>query len=195
MNKRDTAAGVMYGLAFADALGARTEFVPTAWAVADQALGSDPAGLLERLQQYARGQRGVYHAAWLGDHWQRPAVDSPEGFIGRGWDECLDALERITSGLRRFAHGMDPCELTGAGWTAEEALVTALLCFLFSPEDAVSVVRDAATTSGDSDSIACIAGALVGAHRGQGGWPMQWAARIEYRDRLERLVTFFGGNA
>ena len=55
MNKRDTAACVMYGLAFADALGARTEFVPTAWAVADQALGGDPAGLLERLQQYARG--------------------------------------------------------------------------------------------------------------------------------------------
>jgi ADP-ribosylglycohydrolase len=78
--------------------------------------------------------------------------------------------------------------LTGAGWTAEEALATALVCFLASPSEPLTVVRRAAATSGDSDSIACLAGALAGAHLGSAAWPADWVQRIEYRDHLARVA-------
>lgn len=165
----------------------------TAQAVADLAQGGDARGLPDRLRAYAAGQRGVYHAAWLGPLWQRAAVDAPEAFIARGWDECLAALGRVEQGLAAYRPGTDPCVLAGAGWTAEEAFATALLCFLLSPEDGVVVIRRAAATSGDSDSIACLAGALAGAHLGVSAWPAEWRARIEYRERLERLAHFFAG--
>src|SRR5207302_9980895 len=163
----------------------------TAEAVADLALGGDAAGLLGRLRTYATRQRRVYHSDWLGDLWQRPGVDATDTFIGRGWDECEAALGRVEQGLAIYRPGTDPCRLAGAGWTAEEALATGLLCFLLSPDDGVAAIRRAATTSGDSDSIACLAGAFAGAHLGVDTWPVAWRTRIEYRDRLERLAALY----
>ena len=120
-------------------------------------------------------------------------MDAADSFIARGWDECLAALERVEQGLAAYRTGMDPCRLAGAGWTAEGALATGLLCFLLSPGDGVAAIRRAATTSGDSDSIAGLAGALAGAHLGVQAWPAAWRTRVEYRQRLERLSVFLGG--
>jgi ADP-ribosylglycohydrolase len=78
----------------------------------------------------------------------------------------------------------DPCLATGAGWVAEEALVTVLHCLLLFPDDPVAIPARAATTSGDSDSIACLAGAFAGAIHGMAAWPAEWAQRIEYADTL-----------
>ena len=82
----------------------------------------------------------------------------------------------------------DPCKRTGDGWKAEEALATALHAFLLFPDDAVMATRRAAATRGDSDSIACITGALAGAHHGVEAWPENWRTRIEYRDRLQAIA-------
>lgn len=81
----------------------------------------------------------------------------------------------------------DPCTATGAGWIAEEALATALYCFLLFPDDPPAAVRRAAYSSGDSDSIAALAGAFAGAHHGAGAWPAPWVDAIEYRERLLAL--------
>ncbi len=70
---------------------------------------------------------------------------------------------------------------------AEEAFATGLLCFLLYPRDPGAAIRRAAVTKGDSDSIACLAGAFAGAHLGLAAWPPQWAGRIEYVDRLTAL--------
>ncbi len=53
----------------------------------------------------------------------------------------------------------------------------------------VAAVRRAATTSGDSDSIACLAGAFAGATCGLDAWPEDWRRRIEYRDQLDALAA------
>lgn len=161
----------------------------TAYAVADLGSGGSPSGLPGRLHAYAQSQRRAYHAAWLGRLWQRPLVDSPEQFIARGWDECLEALGRVEAAVVRQDRDVDPCLLTGQGWTAEEAIATALLCFLLFPDDAGAAVRRAAVTSGDSDSIACLTGALAGAHLGLTAWPEDWLRRIEYRDRLAAVAA------
>jgi ADP-ribosylglycohydrolase len=47
-------------------------------------------------------------------------------------------------------------------------------------------VARGAASSGDSDSIACLAGAFAGAAHGMDAWPGDWAGRIEYGDRLAR---------
>jgi ADP-ribosylglycohydrolase len=159
----------------------------TAAAIADLAAGGDPAGLPARLRAYARAQQPVYHADWLGTLWQRPGVSTPAEFIARGWEECLDILDRLDAALRVADRASDPCLATGEGWVAEEAFGTGLLCFLLFPDDPVAALRRAAVTAGDSDSIACLAGAFAGAYHGLAAWPEAWVQRIEYRPALARL--------
>ncbi|MFC4021412.1 ADP-ribosylglycohydrolase family protein [Micromonospora sp. GCM10011542] len=142
-----------------------------------------PTLLIER----ARGQRRVYRKQWLGDLWQRAGVDTPEDFIARGWDECLAVLDRLTNALGEPDDGGDPCRATGEGWVAEEALATALLCAVRHADDPVGALARGATTAGDSDSIAALAGAFVGAAAGMAAWPPGWADRIEYADQLATL--------
>jgi ADP-ribosylglycohydrolase len=176
----------------------------TAAAVADLALGGDPEGLVERLLDYARSQRGIYREEWLGDlyrHWPGASFGSPTTKrMERGWDQCIEVLDNVRWGLSNRdlyllqdnGQGIDPCDATGEGWTAETALATGLLCFLLYTGDPVMAIRRAAVTAGDSDSIAALTGAFAGAHHGLTAWPPNWIARIEYQDRLTALGTHFG---
>lgn len=112
---------------------------------------------------------------------------------------CLSAASIAATGWGRFgslaaldaAPASDdklggPCAITGAGWVAEEALATGLLCFLF-PDDPLVVARRAVVSSGESGSIACLAGAFAGVYYGLDAWPKGWTERIESRDRSMRL--------
>ncbi|MEW2322846.1 ADP-ribosylglycohydrolase family protein [Streptomyces griseoincarnatus] len=163
----------------------------TAHAVRLLAEGAEPTGLIGLLRSYAYENRTRYHAFWLGDLWTRAGDASPEQFIARGWDECLEILVRLQEAVRTASPETDPCRATGEGWIAEEALATGLLCFLLFVDEPVTALRRAACTSGDSDSIACLAGAFAGAHLGADAWPADWADRIEYRDELLTLGTLW----
>jgi ADP-ribosylglycohydrolase len=156
----------------------------TAQAVWLLAEGVAPGDLVALLRAHARESRTRYRADWLADLAERAHDHSPQEFIARGWDECLAVLDRLEAALRAPDTEADPCLATGAGWTAEEALATALYCFLMLPDDPAAVVRRAAYSSGDSDSIACLAGAFAGAHHGAEAWPAAWVHDIEYRDEL-----------
>ncbi|MFB7994452.1 ADP-ribosylglycohydrolase family protein [Streptomyces sp. NPDC056002] len=159
----------------------------TAHAVHLLAQGAEPTGLVGMLRSYAYENRRTYHEAWLGDLWTHAQDPGPEHFIARGWDDCLAALERLLEALRSPSPETDPCLATGAGWTAEEALATGLLCFLLFVDEPVTALRRAACTSGDSDSIACLTGAFAGAYLGDEVWPADWSERIEYRSDLLSL--------
>jgi ADP-ribosylglycohydrolase len=156
----------------------------TAFAVLWLHSGMAAADLPAALRERCASQREVYHEAWLGDLWQRPGESDPAGFMARGWDECDTALNSLETALAYPDRDADPCLTTGAGWVAEEALVTALQCLLLFPDDPIAMLARAATTSGDSDSIACLAGAFAGAIYGIESWPAEWAQRIEYADAL-----------
>ncbi|WP_327677924.1 ADP-ribosylglycohydrolase family protein [Kitasatospora sp. NBC_00458] len=161
----------------------------TAHAVRKLAEGLPPAGLPAALRAYALANRTRYDRTWLGDLAERAQDRTPEEFIARGWDDCLAVLDRLTAALAAPDVEADPCLATGEGWIAEEALATGLLCFLLMPDDPVAAVRRGAYSSGDSDSIACLAGAFAGAHLGADAWPAEWVERIEHRDEL----LAFGG--
>jgi ADP-ribosylglycohydrolase len=169
----------------------------TAHAVWLLAQGAGPAELprllREYARQYARQSRFVYRADWLGDLAERARDPDRGSFTARGWDECLAALDRLDAALAAADPEADPCLAVGAGWIAEEALATGLYCFLMLPEDPQAVVRRAAYSSGDSDSIAALAGAFAGAYHGVGAWPAEWVRDIEYRDRLLALGTAWDG--
>lgn len=157
----------------------------TAFVIADLGNGGKSADLAERVRHYAESQREVYHATWVGELWKRANfMPTAQAYIAHGWDECLGVITRLETALTKPDRQADPCLATGRGWIADEAFATALLCFLLFPDDPVAVIRRAAVTSGDSDSIACIAGAFAGAYHGLSAWPADWVERIEYRDRL-----------
>lgn len=159
----------------------------TAFAIADLVTGGDPAGLVGRLIAYARSQRTVWHGDWLDPLLTVVPQQSGAEYISRGWDECLNVLQKLQQALESPDRAADPCLATGAGWVAEEALATGLLCFLLFPDDPLAAIRRAAVSSGDSDSIGCLAGAFAGAYHGLAAWPAAWIERIEYRDELEQL--------
>ncbi|MFF5368499.1 ADP-ribosylglycohydrolase family protein [Streptomyces sp. NPDC013187] len=159
----------------------------TAHAVRLLAQGAEPTGLIGLLRSYALENRSHYHERWLGDLWRRAGDPSPGQFIARGWDECLEALERLRHAVRTVSPETDPCLATGEGWIAEEAFATGLLCFLLFVDEPVTALRRAACTAGDSDSIACLTGAFAGAYLGAEAWPTEWADRVEYRSDLLTL--------
>ena len=156
--------------------------------------GLSPAELPGALIAHARAQRKNYRADWLDDLWDVVGFFSPDSYITRGWDECLEVLTRLQRAVQTgIAADADPCDFTGEGWVAEEALATGLLCFLLTPADPLETLRRAAVTRGDSDSIACLAGAFAGAHLGIGAFPAEWKGQIEYSDELERQSAAFEG--
>ena len=201
-NMRVTPVGLLPGIdddtlaGLAQLQAGMTHGHPTALAAAEltayavKVLAREGAALTE-LPSLLRGrcveQRTVYRDDWLEDLWERPGATTPDDFVARGWDECLAVLDRLDTALAAPDREADPCDATGQGWVAEEALATALLCALLFPDEPVAALGRAATTAGDSDSIACLAGALLGAAHGMAAWPDGWAERIEYADQLRTL--------
>lgn len=132
----------------------------------------------------------MYHDTWLDDLYERAIIFATgEDFIEHGWGECLAQIDKVEQALQLNDRESDPSKLVGAGWVAEEAFATALYCFLLYPNDPMSVIRRGAATSGDSDSIACIAGAFAGAYKGRSAIRADWIIRIEYHDQLESIAV------
>jgi len=76
----------------------------------------------------------------------------------------------------------------GLSWTGDEAVASALYCFCRSPRDYPDTVVTAANTIGDSDSIACIAGAISGAYNGMAAIPSHWGRDVEDADYLLEIA-------
>ncbi|MFC1419519.1 ADP-ribosylglycohydrolase family protein [Streptacidiphilus cavernicola] len=200
-NMRVAPIGLVPGLTAAQRSGAAqfqsalTHGHPTALAASDLtahavlllAQGTEPSELLPLLRGYAEQNRGVYRQDWLGDLAEHAQDRDRAAFAARGWDDCLAVLDRLGAALAAPDPDADPCLATGAGWIAEEAFATGLYCFLQQPDDPAGAVRRGAYSSGDSDSVAALAGAFAGAWMGAGAWPEAWTGVIEYRERLLAL--------
>ncbi|MET8469396.1 ADP-ribosylglycohydrolase family protein [Streptomyces sp. NPDC006422] len=159
----------------------------TAYAIRLLAHGTAPALLPELLISYARASVLSPPPGW--GQWLGELAPQGPGYLDGGWQECIAVLERLAAAAAPGGVDpeADPCLATGEGWIAEEALATGLLCFLLFPDDPVTAVRRAACTSGDSDSIAALAGAFAGAHHGIAGWPPEWIAQVEHSAELLTL--------
>jgi ADP-ribosylglycohydrolase len=126
--------------------------------------GVDPSEYPQRVLKFGYGISAEFDAA----------VERVQAALG--WHDEEAALNHI--GPTR-----------GGGWVAEEAIAMALYCVLRHPNDFVACVRLAANISGDSDSVASIAGGLVAARMGCDVLPGAWLERLENRDYLINLAN------
>lgn len=119
---------------------------------------------------------------------------SPEQFPARILAVTDGISEEFDRAILRIGHVMSfgseerALKHLGNGWTGEEAVALALYCILKYPNDYVACVCRAANTDGDSDSIACIAGGVMGARLGLSAIPDNWRARCERREELILLA-------
>ncbi len=67
----------------------------------------------------------------------------------------------------------------GEGWVAEEAVASAMWCAWRNAVDYRAGVLAAVNTDGDSDSIATIAGSILGARLGIAAIPAEWVRDVE----------------
>lgn len=76
----------------------------------------------------------------------------------------------------------------GVSQSSYETVPMALHCFLHTPDDFEETVINAANlTPGDTDSIACIAGAISGAYNGYESIPLKFTKGLEDHDELFEL--------
>lgn len=77
----------------------------------------------------------------------------------------------------------------GEGWVAEEAVASALYCVWRHPDDVTAGLLEATNTDGDSDSLAAIAGSILGARHGRGALPKRWIEGLEDAGRIDDLAA------
>lgn len=109
-------------------------------------------------------------------------VDLTQGFaeLTRLLDVAVGALPELTDDPWHLDN--DPSLLIGGGgWRSHETLVIALLAADMFPADPWEALRRAAVTNGDSDTIAAVAGGLLGALHPQ-AFISRWD---ELRERFE----------
>jgi ADP-ribosylglycohydrolase len=111
---------------------------------------------------------------------------TPELAEAIGNREMLRALDSTRDALPEETD--DVCKLLGGAWIGEEAVATALWCAYKGGTDFAESVRRGATSSGDSDSIACIAGSITGALVGLDGIPERYRTGVETPEVLLELA-------
>ena len=103
--------------------------------------------------------------------------------------------EEFDQAIRRIGHAgawsdeEAAMEHIGEGWVGEEAVALALYCVIRYPDDYSACVRRAANSEGDSDSVACIAGGIIGARLGLDAIPAAWRERCENHEYLRNLAA------
>ncbi len=77
-------------------------------------------------------------------------------------------------------------------WAAHEAIAAAVYVFTRHPDDPRRAILEGTNTPGDSDSIATLAGALVGGRCGIDALPAEWVRDVERSKELLELARRIG---
>ena len=101
-------------------------------------------------------------------------------FADLQWDTSSFAasLDAIQDGLARNSSCAEMSPILGTGVTAHESVPMALYCFLRHPNSFEEVIHEAVFAGGDTDTIACMAGAISGAFLGASAIPQRWLAAV-----------------
>jgi len=171
------------------------------------AMRTAPIGLFysnsDKLRDYAKEAAQVTHI--------HPGAVSSAIFIsslisniinGKDSAEALrDARKEITFDLGHLIDDVEHminedkksvseiAKIIGASHSSYQTVPMAVACFLNSPEDyEQTIINGANMIPGDTDSIACIAGAISGAYNGYGKIPERFKEKIESRKELEDIA-------
>jgi len=119
--------------------------------------------------------------------------EATDRMLERVIDLTADISDEFVAHIGRVPEALESAPetawgLLGEAWVAEEAVAGAVYCFLRTPDDYRATVLCGANTEGDSDSLACIAGAISGAYNGADGIPGHWRDGVERRDELREVA-------
>jgi len=151
--------------------------------------GIQPENLIEELRKYIETRKSFYPQDYLGDLWAQPQYRTLEEYLDIGWTENIDILDKVERKIQSNDTSINACDDIGEAWIAEEAFGVALYCFLKFPNDYEKVINTAVRTSGDTDSIACIAGGFSGAYLGYNAIPKKWSSIVEYQNDIDQILT------
>lgn len=76
----------------------------------------------------------------------------------------------------------------GQGWYADETFALAYFCILRYPNDYKKAVQTAVNITGDSDSVASVAGGILGARLGIEPIPVSWIEALKENEKIEEIV-------
>ncbi|AKB53599.1 ADP-ribosylglycohydrolase [Methanosarcina sp. A14] len=76
----------------------------------------------------------------------------------------------------------------GQGWYADETFALAYFCILRYPNDFKKAVQTAVNITGDSDSVASVAGGILGARLGIEAIPISWIEALKENEKIEEIV-------
>jgi ADP-ribosylglycohydrolase len=136
---------------------AQASAVANAYLVARGIRNEDPKKIFESVYDFTRG-------------------------ISSSFSHKLKQLEGVLDKEPREAFSV-----IGEGWRGDEAVSGALYCILKTGFDYNKAVPMAADYSGDSDSVASIAGGIIGAHKGYRAIDRMFLRNLEKRDALQEL--------
>jgi len=118
------------------------------------------------------------------------AITQLRGTWARGGvvaEALLAAIDFTARPGRRWLD--EPSIPTGdGGWRSASALGLAVASALYWGPDYATAVDKAARIHGDSDSVACLCGMLLGAAGGADSLPSAWLAPLPERERIIRLA-------
>lgn len=143
--------------------------------------------LLTRVAMARKRQCAIGGDTWLGDLpslWEMTDVGTEK----QAWQNSIDGLLNLSRVLKRPKPVRNVCTVLGESWVADEALLTSLYYAIQYRNEPMLAISEATRTSGDSDSIACITGAIVGAAAGRNAWPRSWRERVERSDELDAVA-------
>jgi ADP-ribosylglycohydrolase len=138
--------------------------------------------------------RRILDGAGWGDTLVEDAIRGLEG----PWHQGGTVAEGLHAALAWAARAEDWLDEESippgdGGWRSGSALGLAVAAALRWPGDLALAVEKSARIRGDSDSVACLTGALLGASLGTRAIPSQWLEtlpqRAEIADLADRLVA------
>ncbi len=179
-------------------------------AILGACLGDDP----DRLRSYVERSTRMTHrdpralagalaiagaAAQIVHH---HGADDPAGVLRRLRDDTgdLELSAAFALAAKLLAQGASPTEFAcalgqvdGISGYIHHTVPVALYCWMHAPRDVRAVVESAVRLGGDTDTVAAIAGGLVGAAAGSGGVPESWLRGLCEQPRslrwLQRLAA------
>jgi ADP-ribosyl-[dinitrogen reductase] hydrolase len=175
----------LLGVYFRDDAGRREAFVRASTEITHR----DPRALI--------AARAVAEAA----QWMAEATDEVEALLSAlqrvgEHAEWVALLPRLGECLSSAAPSTEFAKLIGAGEAvsgyAFRSVPVAIYAALRHPDDFSSAITDVVSCGGDTDTMAAITGALVGARVGVAGIPNEWHARIAEYPRSIKILQHIG---
>ncbi|WP_410507757.1 ADP-ribosylglycohydrolase family protein [Methanosarcina hadiensis] len=104
-------------------------------------------------------------------------------------DEFTEAIKHSYGLAHSNLSDKDALQKIGQGWYADETFALAYFCILRYPDDYKKAVQTGVNITGDSDSVASVAGGILGARLGIEAVPISWIEALNGKEILEEMVV------